>query len=75
MQRRVVESVDFFIVEVSGLDQYRFRDFFFNAVCFVKEFVSKYGAPILPWYQQFSRHEEISEDLVETVLCDNPRAG
>ncbi|MGD9883620.1 MAG: hypothetical protein AB7U95_26255, partial [Reyranella sp.] len=52
--RDVIKDVDVFVVEVSELRQVRYREFFFQIQVFMRNFVSKYGAALLPWYRAFS---------------------
>lgn len=66
--RRVIESVDVFIVEISELRQIRYRDFFFQIQVFMRNFVSRHGAALLPWYRLFSTGQPVTKDVVQEAL-------
>jgi hypothetical protein len=67
-QRRVLESVDVFIVEISELRQIRYRDFFFQIQVFMRNFVSRHGAALLPWYRLFSTGRPATKDVIQEAL-------
>jgi hypothetical protein len=67
-QRRVLESVDVFIIEISELRQIRYRDFFFQIQVFMRNFISKHGAALLPWYRLFSTGQPVTKDVVQDAL-------
>lgn len=66
--KRILESVDVVIVEISERREFFHDPYYFQANLFYREFVSKYGAPLLPWYRAFSSGEPIGEELIETAL-------
>lgn len=68
-QLRVLESVDVFIAEISELRQIRYRDFFFQIQVFMRNFVSRHGTALLPWYRLFSTGQPATRDVVQEALC------
>lgn len=70
--RDVIKDVDVFVVEASELRQVRYREFFFQIQVFMRNFVSKYGAALLPWYRAFSLGQPISEEIVSDALAGLP---
>ncbi len=68
VDRRALESVDAVFVEISDLRHISHDPFYFQANSFYREFVSKYGAPLLPWYRAFSLGLPITEELVATAM-------
>lgn len=71
-QRRVLQSVDAFIIEVSELRQVRYREAYFQLQVFIRNFVSKYGPALLPWYRAFSIGASVGDDLIQKTLSDIP---
>ena len=67
-ERRILETVDSVFVEVSELRQISYDPYFFQANFFYREFVSKYGGPLLPWYRAFSLGQPIGDDLVAEAM-------
>jgi hypothetical protein len=72
-QRRVLQSVDAFIFEVSELRHVRYRDSYFQIQVFMRNFVSKYGATLLPWYREFSVGRPVSDEIVHQALSRLPK--
>lgn len=73
--RRILDGVDAVVVEVSELRQVRFRDTFFQINVFMNNFVSRFGAILLPWYRAFSTGRPISEAMVEEALSGLEQNG
>lgn len=71
--RRTLESVDAFVIEVSELRQVRYRTFFFQIQAFVRNFVSRHGTSLLPWFTAFSSGKSIPEELVQQTLSNLSR--
>lgn len=67
-EKCVLETVDAVFLEVSELRQISHGQYFFQANFFYREFVSKYGAPLLPWYRAFSLDQPIGDDLIAEAL-------
>lgn len=71
-QRRIIDDVDVFIIEVSDLRQIRYQSYYFQSQNFVRNFISKYSTVLLPWYRSFSIGEPIGDELVEKALSGIP---
>jgi len=67
--RRAIESVDAFLLEVCALRQIRYRDTYFQIQSFTKNFLSRHGNAILPWYRFFSRREPVAEDVIAQAMA------
>lgn len=66
--KRILETVDTVFIEVCELRELRHDPYYFQVNHFYREFVSKYGAALLPWYRAFSLGEAITEELVAGAL-------
>ena len=71
-QRRILEGVDAFIIEVSELRQVRYRNAYFQHQVFIRNFVSRYGSALLQWYGPFSIGAAVSDELVHKTLSEIP---
>lgn len=67
-EKRILETVDAVFVEVSELRQISHDPYYFQANFFYRDFVSKYGGPLLPWYRAFSLGQQIGDDIVAAAL-------
>jgi hypothetical protein len=66
--KRILETVDTVFVEISERQELIHDRYCFQINYFFREFVSKYGGPLLPWYRALSLKEPITEDLVMGAL-------
>ncbi|MBY0320964.1 MAG: hypothetical protein K2X72_19740 [Reyranella sp.] len=66
--KRILETADVVFVEVSELWQISHEPYSFQVNFFYKEFVSKYGGPLLPWYRAFSLRQPIGDDIINDAL-------
>ncbi len=71
-QRRILDDVDVFIIEVSDLRQVRYRNTYFQLQNFIRNFLSRHGSALSQWYRSFSTGAPISDDLVEKALSEMP---
>lgn len=70
--RRTLNDVDAFIVEVSELRELSYRGICFQIQVFLRNFVAKYGAALVPWFGALSTGKHISEELVQEALARLP---
>lgn len=64
---RMLDSIDTVFVEVSDQRQISHEAFYLNGNRFYDNFISKYGAPMLPWYRALIA-SRIDDDLVASVM-------
>jgi hypothetical protein len=67
--RRILNSVDTVFVEICDLRQIWYEPYYFQANCFYTAFVSKFGAPLLPWYRVLASGTAVSDEMVATALA------
>ena len=67
-EKSLLETVDRFIVEMSGAHEIRFRQYFLNGNAFSAHFLAKNGAALLPWYRLVSQGEAASEKVIQDTL-------
>lgn len=75
MQQQMINNIDAFIVEISDFRQFVCDDIYFQFNYFWREFISHYGAAVMPWYQAFSRGLEVGEDVVVATLSKIEASG
>ena len=66
--RRIIESADVYLFEVCELRQIRYKDAYFQIQSFTRNFISRHGKVVLPWYHIFSRRQPVSEELVAETM-------
>ena len=64
VDKRILDSVDAVFVEISELRHISCESYYFQGNFFYREFVSKYGGPLLPWYRAFSLGQPIRDEIV-----------
>lgn len=62
-------SVEVVIIEISGLTQFRCGDLCLQQNYFYRQFVSRYGAALMPWYRVLSTGVTPSEELIDSTLA------
>ncbi len=70
----ILASADVMIVEISERRQLCHGPYFFNLNYFYTHFVSKYGAPVLPWYRAFAAGN-VTEEIIEATLAALKASG
>jgi len=68
-RRRIIESVEAYLFEVCEWRQIRYRDAYFQIQSFTKNFISRHGSAVLPWYRVFSLGQAVSDELVADVMA------
>jgi hypothetical protein len=66
--RRLLETVDAFLVEACDRFHLRHGSHYFQVNHFIIGFVSKYGAALLPWYRALSLGRPITDAIVASAL-------
>lgn len=66
--RRIIEGVDAYLFEVCELRQIRYRDTYFQIQSFTKNFISRHGSAVLPWYRVFSQGKAVGDEVVADVM-------
>lgn len=67
--RRIIESVDAYLLEVCTLRQIRYRNTYFLYLAFTKNFVSRHQSAVLPWYRVLSRGHAASDEVVADAMA------
>lgn len=73
--RRLVDSVDTFIVEICERKHIHYRDWYLQQNYFARGFVQKHAGAMLKWYRTFGQGKPIDSDLVEATLAALNKAG
>jgi hypothetical protein len=63
-----LNSAEVVLMELSGLTQVRCGDVCFQLTYFFRQFVSRYGAALMPWYRVLSSGAVLSDELIDTTL-------
>lgn len=64
---RMLDTVDTFFLEISDQRQITHGPFYLNGNRFYENFISKYGAPLLPWYRALVA-DRIDDALIASVM-------
>ena len=65
--RSLLQSVDVCVFEVSDLNQISLGSASLQTQVFTKNFISRYGGAILPWYRLFAAGSAVPEEVIEAV--------
>ena len=71
----LIENADTIVIEVCDKNLVMYRDVVFQANYFARQFVQRYGRPILDWYREISRGNEPSEQTITATLDRLAEAG
>jgi hypothetical protein len=66
---RALNSADVLLVEISDNKQVRCGAYFLQLTYFFRQFVSRYGAALSPWYRVFSSGGVVSGELIDSTLA------
>lgn len=67
-ERRLLDSADVFVIEISDLLQIRCGDTYFQSNAFWRSFNARFGTAVLPWYRALSLGQPVTESLIESVM-------
>lgn len=68
VHRRIIESADAYLFEISGPRQIRYGNAYFQIQAFNKNFIFRHGNALLPWYRLFAQRKPASEAVVADTM-------
>ena len=67
-ERRLLDSADAVVVEISDLLQIRCGETYFQSNAFWRSINARFGNAMLPWYRALSTGQPVTELLIESVM-------